>query len=808
MQIRRPLAAVLAALAVAPQLGAQSVRGAVTVPGGNPLPGVVVQLLDSTNTMVARALSGDRGEFLVGARQSGTYTLRTLRIGYRPVTSASFVLKSAQEMAHNVELTSIPIALSSVRIDGRSACSRASRDSTSVAFAAWEQVRTAFAATQLSAANRSVVTTTVAYDRVLDGTGKTVTAQDASVRTETVRQPWLERPMDLLRREGYVVDEGQTGTTYYAPGLDALGSNAFLEDHCLRVVKSTDTTRIAIGFEPTPERKATAEVRGTAWMDRATSEVRAIEFKYANVSFEQEQAAGGRMEFARMKNGGWVISRWSIRMPVMEQVTRRAAMGGVQVKVAEIRVTGGELVTVRRGSDSLWTRTPLVLAGVVRDSASGHTIPGARAKLAGTAFTGTTDARGRFAINDVFPGDYTLEIRTPSLDSVGAVHQSSLTFADSGSTLDVRVPNAKQITTMACGTARLGAGRGAVLGRIIMRGDSALPANAKVVAEWNEVGVRTAGRAPTVERTLRWLDGKVETSGSFRLCGVPTNTDLVLRASADGAASQPTAVHIGADNQFSRVELLIDQDAVAAGAFAGTIMDSTDVRIPGAEVLFPELAFAVTSDANGEFRVGDVPAGTQRVIVRKLGFGPVDAKIDVAANHTTARRIVLARVTALAEVTVVGLADKLPREFEEHRVLGLGHFFTRDDLAKQETRRTSDVLAQVPGLGLVRGRGDQGWIMGKRVVPSLNRSSTNPQIYSPSNAERSRGMVAGCYARVYLDRLLMNPGNPAEPFDVNEIGPSRIEAIEFYAGPSQTPLEYAKLNSSCGVLVIHTRKSP
>ena len=67
-------------------------------------------------------------------------------------------------------------------------------------------------------------------------------------------------------------------------------------------------------------------------------------------------------------------------------------------------------------------------------------------------------------------------------------------------------------------------------------------------------------------------------------------------------------------------------------------------------------------------------------------------------------------------------------------------------------------------------------------------------------------MVAGCYAKVYVDAMLMNPTTPAEPFDVNGIAPDRIQAVEWYASPAQTPSRYTTLNSPCGVLVIHTRR--
>jgi hypothetical protein len=51
--------------------------------------------------------------------------------------------------------------------------------------------------------------------------------------------------------------------------------------------------------------------------------------------------------------------------------------------------------------------------------------------------------------------------------------------------------------------------------------------------------------------------------------------------------------------------------------------------------------------------------------------------------------------------------------------------------------------------------------------------------------------------------------NRFEPlFDINSISPSQIEAIEYYSGSADTPAKYSGLNSTCGVVVIHTRRTP
>jgi len=74
--------------------------------------------------------------------------------------------------------------------------------------------------------------------------------------------------------------------------------------------------------------------------------------------------------------------------------------------------------------------------------------------------------------------------------------------------------------------------------------------------------------------------------------------------------------------------------------------------------------------------------------------------------------------------------------------------------------------------------------------------------------EKTQGMIVACYAHVYVDGVLINgTHNPTDPFDLNEISPQSIEAMEFYAGPAETPMKYSRSGSGCGVLVIWLRRN-
>jgi hypothetical protein len=814
-QLRRSIAAAVATLVLPFAARAQTMRGVVVDAGDRPVAGAVVLLLDSASTVAARGLTNERGEFRLAGPRAGTYRVRTLRIGYRPVVSDPEPLLSGGEVTKRLVLTSVAIALDTIRVVDRAACRPLGGDTAATIFTVWDQARTALTATQLTAAARTISATTVTYQRTLDpSTGRPadrVRQQDARIRSEYVTQPWRSLSPDSLLRGGYVVTGNDNSVTYNAPGLDALIANAFVEDHCFKLVTDRrHANQLGIAFEPVESRKRIAEIRGTVWLDRASSELRSLDFKYANVSFEQEDVAGGNLEFVHMTNGAWVITRWSIRMPLVEQVVRRGY--GAELRVAEVHVAGGDLVLARRGTDTLWSRPPLVLTGTVVDSASGRAVSNAKVSLHGSQLEGVSDANGRFTINGVLPGEYTVDVRTPSLDSANAVHQSTVVVTDANTHIQVRAPTAAQVQALVCGQRQL-AGPGIVVGSLSLRGDTTRPKNVIVSAQWTDLGVRDVRAGAQVERQPHRLETRSAPDGSFRLCGVPVNTALTIRATADSTATaEANDVTIPGEKRFARVDL--ELRAAVGAVFHGLVVtDSTAAPISLAEVALPDIGKVATTDERGTFRIDGISAGTHRVVIRRIGFGPAETQVSFGTNQVVERRVVLGRAVTLEPVTVTSKAlERRMAEFDENRRLGLGHFYTRAELAKLEGRRMSEALYQLPGLGIVPGTGSQGWVMGRRAIapcpdPSDVACMRQSGIYIPEGHEARMGMKPSCYAQVYVDDLLMNPTSPTEPFDVNTLSPERIEAIEWYAGPSQTPLKYSKWNSKCGVLILWTRRS-
>jgi hypothetical protein len=440
--------------------------------------------------------------------------------------------------------------------------------------------------------------------------------------------------------------------------------------------------------------------------------------------------------------------------------------------------------------------------GTVIDSASGRGIANARVGVNGTTLQTTADSVGRFMIRGAPSGEQVLVIHTPSLDSLSAGYSATVTVVNGAAEVAVRVPNALQIAATACGDRGYGNG-GIVLGRLREPDDSSAALTGTVRAEW----ATASATAP------KWISAVADSRGRFALCGVPLDTALTLAALTDGASGQADKIRVVSKARFGRVEVVLHRERATTGTFAGLVTDSTGKPITSAEVTVPDVGKGTSTNEQGAFVLRDVPIGSQHVVVRHIGYGPVEAQLTFVANQTTQRHITMTRSTTLDSMVVTEKSvDHQLDEFEVNRKLGLGHFLTRAELAPQEGRSTSAVLTTVPG-AKVFAIGPYAWVgSGRKNITSLMNGGALNLHLDPSDVLK-RAPLWDCYALVYVDDHLVFRGQKFrvgvedqwEPhFDINSIPVANIEAIEYYATAAQTPMRYASLNSQCGVLVIHT----
>lgn len=792
-----PLAAV-ALVASATGVSAQSVRGTVVERAtGAPLSGVVVQLLDSAGAAIARTITSGEGRYRLTAPGAGSFGLRVLRLGYRPSVPVTVSLRPGPDVVQGPLFAGASVLLDTVRVAGRREC-RLRPEVATATFDVWEQIRTALVGAQVTA-DRRLITSVVSYERALDNRGNQVLRQATSLRAGIAGVPWRSIPADSLTRVGYAVTEPSGATTYFAPDLSVLTSEQFVAEHCLRLV--ADDQRIGIAFEPTRSRRNLPEIEGTMWIDRRSLELRSLDFQYANVTRHEAELGGGHVEFTRLRDGGWLISRWTIRAPVLET---RYGSGGVlregnQVAgrvVREVHEEGGQLSLVRAGRDTLWTNAALSVAGTVRDSA-GRAVAGVRVELRGTGTAALTDASGRFRIDGVVPGNYMIEAQTDALAAAGGRESEQVSVLAARADVMLRVPADSQVVLASC--TNLDPRRG-MLGGEVLRMDSLPPADAKLTIEWNEFQI--AGRE--IVQRGRAVDAAPDTRGRFMVCDIPLRTTLVVRASAEGRESLPDTVRLSPESRFAFTELRLTEP-VGNFMLAGRVLFELDGSpIENAEVSILELAKTVHTATDGAFLIREIPEGIHEISVRRLGYRQGRAWVNFGAAKTVERNFLIGRATALDTIAVT--AQRTMVDFEERRQMGLGQFVTRAQLEKYETLELPTILARL-GMRFVRGGTATYLVGGRGGSTSFTLQAQFCDRLRFEGKEPEPTQRCQCYTQVYLDNMMLYGASAGEAVpDISSIPVVAVEALEYYAGAAQAPVMFNRPNSHCGVLVIHTRR--
>lgn len=785
-------------------LQAQTVRGAVQDAAKRPVAGVVVSLLDSTSSVLARALSDERGEFRVVSQRPGTMRLRAQRIGFQATLTEPFLLGVGATVSPTVTLDGAQVQLAAVRVTANSRCGRADASDATL-LEVWEQAHTSLSASLLGAGTRGLTTSIMNVQRVMDPGGKLLD-QQLGMRTGNMTQPWASLPIDTLHKRGYVWLDKNDDLTYNAPGIDGFVSPLFLEDHCFKLVASKDTSEIGVAFEPTPQRAKASEIRGTFWVQRANAELRRAEF-----SFTMPQGvptppvpAGGAMRFARVPNGAVIIETWELRMPL----TSREQFGGTRTRIDQLQSTGGMVVAIRRGADTLFKRPLVTVSGVVRDSVSNKPLAGASVSLSGTTNTTRSGPDGKFRLTDVLPGQYTLAVATPALEAMRASAGSTVVVRDSLAPLVIKVPTEAQVAQSLCGASfSLSKGVGAIVGAVTRSGSTEGIADVPVVADWTERS--TASLQSLTQGQGKRLQTKTDVTGGYRLCGVPVESPLTVRAFPKTGRAQGQTVTLAPAQRFATVAVTVDVALAAASTFRGVVVADSGAPIAGADVSVSGSDRTARTDDKGVFRIDEVTPGAHEISVRKLGFSPLNTTLTFAPNDEEERRVVLSKLTVLDSVEII--ANKAPLrmvEFEENRKMGLGWFLDRATLEKMDGQVVRSALINARNMVFAGGRYPISTHVGMVLKDRDDGSCRSPNVLSPPLAEKAGAMICACFPVVFMDGTVRSAGNPTEPFDLNTVAVHQLEAVEWYPSPAVIPAQFQRNGSQCGVLVLHTRMDP
>ena len=436
------------------------------------------------------------------------------------------------------------------------------------------------------------------------------------------------------------------------------------------------------------------------------------------------------------------------------------------------------------------------IAGLAYDSLGKRPLSGAFIAVNGTSRSAVSDDKGRFLVDSVPAGTYTVTMQHAVLDSIGLTGTTArVTIGDRTPRVVLAIPSFATLWRNACGTIPAPADSTLLYGTV--RDARSLEPGEGVTVDVSWVDLTGGGASIASIGQRRWRRTvSTDARGAFALCGVPTNTTFELRAAL--AADEPTTVTLEPSvYRVRRQDLLITRpvaaaflmagDSAAAGEIAndaslsrlrgvvsGVITNSGGVPVPNAAVAVDTMTEVRTGD-DGRFRISGVRPGTRQLVVVAIGMKPHTQLLNVYGGDTARVVVPMTSVQTLAEVNVRAKANTVfgMRElaYEEHKRLGIGDF--RDSTAIAQSQSVAGALRTIAGLE-VRGSPYRFFIVSNACGPGFrlvvdghplpidelplidNRSIAVMEVYkrraAPSDVPGSRGCLVMIWTKGALGK--------------------------------------------------------
>ncbi|MEP6692318.1 MAG: carboxypeptidase regulatory-like domain-containing protein [Gemmatimonadaceae bacterium] len=437
-----------------------------------------------------------------------------------------------------------------------------------------------------------------------------------------------------------------------------------------------------------------------------------------------------------------------------------------------------------------------VVRGVVYDSLLRAPLESATVLVQGATRIAVTDAKGRFVLDSVPAGRRFIAFSHPALDSIGLTTTGGLADITAGATTTIALatPSYATLRGSACTASLASADSGIVFGTIRDADSDVRMSGARAVISWYQAQRSARG---TFEMVRPVVAARTDSTGTYYACGVATGVKVAMQGEAGLFVSGPLELVIGS-RHIARRDVLVSRDSsqgtvVAAPAdgatpepparrgsavVQGIVRNGKGDALAGALVTMAGAPAEATTNETGRFALSQLPAGTQTLQVRLVGYAAEHVAADLHSRDTARVEVTMKPVNVLSTVTV---KSKIPTgrdraEFEQRRQMGFGYALTEDQIKSR-----FDVASLFYGF------------------PGLRVDYPTGALFSLTM--KSRSISAGdCHPFIYLDGI-----QTAEE-EIQSYPLARIVGIEVYPSVTTAPAKYVRLGD-CGVVLIWTKSA-
>lgn len=250
--------------------------------------------------------------------------------------------------------------------------------------------------------------------------------------------------------------------------------------------------------------------------------------------------------------------------------------------------------------------------GIVKSEA-GKPIPGATVILKNTIKKTTTDIDGKFTVEKMYPGDYT----------VYAFKYGYKTYTQNGvkvragSTTNLNVTLERDRVNLGCGT---------IVGRITDQNDQPVSGSKIIIAE---SFVPKTDDIITIEDFIpkgAKIEDSSDKNGKFQIQNVPPGRYNVFVMKEGYKSHMHFAIYIETE-KTKTIEVKLHEQKYSS--IYGKVKSTDDEAIPGANILLSGTRLGAASDPSGNFLIQSIPPGKYILNVSMIGFKPYHQSIII-----------------------------------------------------------------------------------------------------------------------------------------------------------------------------------
>ncbi len=444
------------------------------------------------------------------------------------------------------------------------------------------------------------------------------------------------------------------------------------------------------------------------------------------------------------------------------------------------------------------------MRGQVYDSLAATWLREARVWIEGTASVALTDAFGRFQFDSVPAGPRRVLFSHPALDSIGFPQLGRRVWVAVGDTAvaDLTVPSLASLTRSLChppapvegGRPRVPPPPGLVFGTLRDADRDVRLGGAQVEVSWITVDWQR-GRRFDIRRAR--VTVVTDSLGDFYACGVPTGQFVTVTATARGFATGRVELILGRRG-IARRDLGMALTAGAVGidsisglrngsaVVRGQVTDESGAPLRSVHVTVDDAVGDALTDAAGRYVILGMPAGSQMLMMRAIGYGALRVPVELRSDDTVAVSGSLHALTVLDTLQVTASrTNSVMRDLLERLRTGSGYAVFGEQLRGMNS--LASALWLLPALNVDATRRVQYLIAGD----STEGSQTSIAVYG-------RVGLRICPADVWIDGLRTEAGM------LTTLSTRSLIAVEWYPRRSTAPLRYEPREEACGVLLVWT----